>query len=256
MKTTLRTSLFLVATLAMQSVGLAQVVTLGNWNVSGSSTFVGDGNNGFTMGDGATGYDNASGALSFFSDQTLAVGETMTFEFQVTIDSLSGSANYERGFRFSLAGPTNGGSVTYAQYTQDMGTNPGGTTQRVGTSAAFFSAGAEQAAGGPPPNASIQIVQGNTINYRLEVEHVSLDTYDFTGFWGVGDPNELSIEATGIVLTNQVFDRATIVTNQGTLPADLQYTITGASVTIVPEPTSFALLASAGLLLAVRRRRS
>lgn len=261
MKTTLRTSLLLVAILAMPSVGLSQVVTLGNWTVfGGSSPFTGNGNAGFTLGNGVSGFGpDADGVESLFTPQTLAVGETMIFSFQLDVNVLPGDASYERGFRFGLGGLTDGGpTTTYGNFNADGGTLAGGTNSRLGTTTAPFAAGTEAVSNSGPVPPSIEIAEGNIINFRYEIEHVSTNMYDLSGFWGVGDPNELSLELNGVELIDQVFSEVYIVFNpvNTPFPTSSEFIVSGASVTVVPEPTSFALLASAGLLLAVRRRRS
>ena len=242
----------------------AATVSLNNWTQTGSdvdNTFTGNGTAGFTElfgTDTETKYD--SGAAATFTAPVTLTTTGDHILFSLTVGSITatgaGSANAFRiGFESDPTGTAADATVHYS-----FGYGTSGTRRDVrfagGTGNNEYSFGAQMGTTGTLTSAINELATGNTSNITVKLTYLS-DA-------GGGNYNyQADVDWDGETHTSGSFTRATntwdkVYVNTNSVSLNVlgdTYTVGGASVTTIPEPTA-ALLGGVGALLLLRRRRN
>ncbi len=201
-----------------------------------------------------------SGTYKQFSSQTLAVGESITFSFDVTASNFPSSVNHV--FRWAI------GTTPLVNPAADLGSN---TPFESGTRQMFQFAASNSATTGFG-----QFVAGST----SPVHNQNGTATQMTGFTGPAnlvknftgsvsltitrtDTNNYSISQTAFgvssagTLTGVGFNQFNTIAFGVNTTGDASFSLDNISVSVIPEPSSFAALAGLGALgmVASRRRR-
>jgi len=242
----------------------AATVTLNNWAQTGGdvdNTFTGNGSSGFTElfgTDTDTKYD--SGAVATFTAPVTLTTTGEYIQFSLTVGSITatgaGSANAFRvGFESDPTGTAADATVHYS-----FGYGAPGTRRDVrfagGPNNNEYSFGTQMGTTGTLTSAINELATGNTSNIIVKLTYLS----DAGG--GVYN-YQADVDWDGETHSSGSFTRATntwdkVYVNTNSLNLNVlndTYTVSGVSVTNIPEPTA-ALLGSVGALLVLRRRRN
>jgi hypothetical protein len=207
----------------------------------------------------ATGASNRSGVIKQFTSTTIAVGETLTFSF--TIDSRSLRLSEDNSFRWSI------GNISTAVNADFSSAEPfsGGTRRNyvfsaaTGTSVAFnqHSAGFSSPVNGGTVTAISGITASNFAASSTDAFSISVSfTRTVTGL-SISRNFGGSISSGSFATTNGndfVFNTIAFSLNNA---GDYGFSLDNVSVSVIPEPSSFAALAGLGALgfVSARRRR-
>lgn len=242
----------------------AATVTLNNWTQTGGdidNTFTGNGTAGFKELFG-TDTDSRfdSGAVATFSAPVTLTTTGEYIQFNLTVGLITatgaGSANAFRvGFENDPAGTAADATVHY-----NFGYGPPGTRRDVrfagGPGNNEYSFGSQMGSTGTLTSAINELATGNTSNITVRITYLSdagSGVYNYQA--DVNWDGETHSSGSFTRSTN-TWDKIYVNTNSNNLNVLRDtYTVSGVSVTNIPEPTA-ALLGSVGALLLLRRRRN
>ncbi|MEM0966319.1 MAG: PEP-CTERM sorting domain-containing protein [Verrucomicrobiota bacterium] len=264
----IKSYLSLVGFLGFSSIASSQAVVLSNWtdfSTNTDATFVGNGNDGFVRGMAvnSTGSAATGAESSFDSDVTLGVGESLQFDFTMTdivIQQAQNNVGFRVGFENISADSALDATIHF------VFSSGGGVIGRFGgasgsanpySQGTLFDStnytGATSIATGPGP---IDISVSLTL-LGVNGSDPSLFDYEASILWDGVTNGPSTVFTRNTDTWNSVY----VLTNNNAafgLAGDT-YTIGGAAVSVIPEPSSAPLVMSAlamiGVLAAIRRRR-
>lgn len=264
MKTTSTKYLALFLLLGAITSAHAASVTTGNWSGDGAdvdNTFTANGSAGFTELYGADSdakYDSGASA-NFTSDVTLDVtNNTLQFSFTVgNITSVGGSNNAFRvGFRNNDDGTTNDATVHYTFGYGDPGDRTDGRFAGNSGSSNVFSSGTQIGATGSVTSAVNELFTGNTANLTVTLIYLSDAGAGLHNYQAEIDWDGETISSSTFTRNTDTWDGVYVNTNNVNVNiASDTYTVSGASVSVIPEPSSAAALLGFAVLMMVSRRR-
>lgn len=262
-----------LATLFAIADANAQAVVLGTYQATGSAenfSVSGGSNSGASASyDATVATRNDGGIFSFTNGGSggvtfTTVGETLNYTFTYSgitmVNNLTTPA-FRTGFDFGSTAfvyhMTSTGSQPNLDFYANTNGNPFSLGAQVGTTVSDWS---------PFANQNIRFATGNTINatVSLQLDAINGDsTYDYTytvTYEGGGDSNTASQAFTGVAGNNivSIFHGAN---SSGVNVDGNAWTVSNASMELVPEPSTNMLLGLAGLagaaaLVARKRHRS
>jgi len=205
-----------------------------------------------------------SGVIKSFTAQTLAVGDSITFSFDITSRSLASLQS--NAFRWSIGNLGNPSPVTGAPVTADLtSAAPFSSGSRIFHS---FSASTSDTAGyggiingqsSPVVNTSIaayvgfagpvSVGQTGVTSVSLTIDRTGTDSYSIsqTAF-GSSDTGTI----TGAVADANIFNTIAFSMNNA---GALNFSLDNVQVSVVPEPATWVLLTGSLTALVVFRRR-
>lgn len=211
----------------------------------------------------ASGASNRSGVIKSFSEQTLNVGDSITFSFDITSRTLANNENHS--FRWAIGNLGNPTSVTGVPVTADLASaTPFGSGTRqmyqfsasTGTTAGFgqFAAGSSSPvhAGGTTTAISgfsgpASVATSGATSVSLTITRTDTNDYSFS-------QTAFSTTSSGTLtgLGTNIFNNiAFSFNNNGAYSVSLD----NVQVSVVPEPSTWALLAGGLTVLVTLRRR-